>query len=477
MIAYKVGYNKKAILKLKKDLMSKNYYNSRSEQRWRNNSANVSRNTNSIITKSFSGKISDSQSSSKFVAKEIVKHINGVKGIHLEKNIRQTLENEYNWKPSKFKRHFFYRKIIINNEDYSIITANKEIEIHINNKIFYVKANGDLTCEVRKKKGAKPLLIENDGKDHEINKIIIQKSNEIEIDGLYKIKNAKFPNFNNDEICLLYNFLDHKNSNDNEAIEIVSNDDDSYDYRNKIDENDYSNKSVRNIRKFNDNKNISKTEKNIINSFNNGSFSVEEDENYNNELNNFDYAVLEIKLNQNKVDELIDQIKKDKEVMEKLITKKILYIGFVDDNKIDCDITDKIKGFNFLLFGFKNSEFCGRNMVQYLDWKSINEIKSLNDKVKSLNDKVKSLNDKVMSLNAQVMSLNNKFETFKNEVDNRFNNLEAKLDKLFAIIPQKEMNKEVPCYLRKKRRRKKGNKKRNEKFININILTEFMGRG
>ena len=91
------------------------------------------------------------------------------------------------------------------------------IDIPVNNKIFYLKIKGYLTCEVRIKKDVKPLIKENDGKDHEVNKLIIEKKcNEIEIDGLYKLKNAKFPNFNNDEFCLLYNFFDHKNSNDNE---------------------------------------------------------------------------------------------------------------------------------------------------------------------------------------------------------------------------------------------------------------------
>ena len=85
-------------------------------------------------------------------------------------------------------------------------------------------------------------------------------------------------------------------------------------------------------------------------------------------------------------------------------------------------------------------------MVQYLDWKSINEIKSLKD---------------------EVISLNNKFETFKKELENRFNEVETKLDKLLEIISKKETNKEIPNYFWKKRRRKKGNRKRNKKGINI----------
>lgn len=206
MIAYKAENNKKAILKLKKDLMQKNNYNSRKFNKRGTYSTNTSKSSNSI---NISAKISDSKSTSKLVAKEIVKHISGEKGKNLEINICKTLKKEYYWKPSKFKMNFCYRKIIIDN-DYEIITANKEIEIAHNNKILYAKLNEDLTCEIRKKNAKPSLIIYNDGKDYKINKsIIIQRSQEIEMDGIYKIKNAKFPNFNNADICILYNSLEN----------------------------------------------------------------------------------------------------------------------------------------------------------------------------------------------------------------------------------------------------------------------------
>ena len=62
-----------------------------------------------------------------------------------------------------------------------------------------------------KKKNAKSsLIIYNDGKDYKINiSIIIQRSQEIEKDGIYKIKKAKFSNFNNADISILYNSLEN----------------------------------------------------------------------------------------------------------------------------------------------------------------------------------------------------------------------------------------------------------------------------
>ena len=142
--------------------------------------------------------------------------------------------------------------------------------------------------------------------------------------------------------------------------------------------------------------------------------------------------------------------------MEKLIRKKILYVGFVNSESINCDIKDKVKGLNFVLFGFKNSNFCGRNMIQYLDWKSIKEIKSLNDQVICLNDQIKSLN--------------NKFEERFNSLEKRFNSFETKLDHLLGKIGKNEMKKGVPNYLGKKRRRnRRKTKKRNKNYLNTEI--------
>ena len=156
--------------------------------------------------------------------------------------------------------------------------------------------------------------------------------------------------------------------------------------------------------------------------------------------------------------------------MEKLIRKKILYVGFVNSESINCDIKDKVKGLNFLLFGFKNSYFCGRNMIQYLDMKSINEIKSLNDQVICLNDQVICLNDQVIYLNNQIKSLNNKFEARFNSLEKRFNSFETKLDHLFGRIGKNEMKKGVPNYLGKKRRRnRRKTKKRNKNYPKTEI--------
>ena len=111
------------------------------------------------------------------------------------------------------------------------------------------------------------------------------------MDGIYKIKKAKFPNFNNADICILYNSLENKNDNNNEDKKILSSDNDCDFYSIKDVENCKSKNYVGNNRKNNDDNNAEKSEEISI------------DDNSDNGLNEFEYALIEIKLNINKVED------------------------------------------------------------------------------------------------------------------------------------------------------------------------------
>ena len=69
---------------------------------------------------------------------------------------------------------------------------------------------------------------------------------------------------------------------------------------------------------------------------------IDKDDN-DNALNNFKYVVVEVKLSNKKVIELIDQIKLDKEVVEQIIGDNILYAGFLNSEHINIDIKKKLK--------------------------------------------------------------------------------------------------------------------------------------
>lgn len=94
-------------------------------------------------------------------------------------------------------------------------------------------------------------------------------------------------------------------------------------------------------------------------------------------IDDFKYIIIEIKLSSNSVNDLISQLKKDKQIMKNIISEKILYIGFINDNKLKIDIEENIEELDFILFGLKNSTINERNMTYYIDWKTINEMKEI----------------------------------------------------------------------------------------------------
>ena len=132
------------------------------------------------------------------------------------------------------------------------------------------------------------------------------------------------------------------------------------------------------------------------------------------------------------MNELIEQIKKDKEVMEKLLKRKILYIGFINSETLLYDIKDELEGLNFILFGVRKSKFFGHNITQYIEWDSIKDIKSLKIKVNEIDNR----------LNNMSKHIDNKFNT----ITERLNLIESELKKM-----NKKINRRT-TYLKKKKR-------------------------
>ena len=97
-------------------------------------------------------------------------------------------------------------------------------------------------------------------------------------------------------------------------------------------------------------------------------------------INDFNYLITEIKLSANSIDDLIAQIKKEKNVMENILNKKKLFVGFINDTKIKFNIEEKIKDIDFILFGLKNGKLTKRDMTQYIDWETIKELEKIEEK-------------------------------------------------------------------------------------------------
>ncbi len=108
-------------------------------------------------------------------------------------------------------------------------------------------------------------------------------------------------------------------------------------------------------------------------------------------INDFNYLITKIKLSANSIDDLIAQIKKDKNIMENILNKKILFVGFINDTKIKFNIEEKIKDIDFILFGLKNGIFTKRDMTKYIDWETIKELEKIEEKFDIIIDELKSI--------------------------------------------------------------------------------------
>ena len=80
----------------------------------------------------------------------------------------------------------------------------------------------------------------------------------------------------------------------------------------------------------------------------------------------YNYVILEIKLNKTKIMELIHQLKRAKNILEKIdINKKILYVGFINSKDLDKDISSEVGDLNIIIYGLKKNMFSSTDMRKF----------------------------------------------------------------------------------------------------------------
>ena len=128
---------------------------------------------------------------------------------------------------------------------------------------------------------------------------------------------------------------------------------------------------------------------------------------------------MEIKLSAHKLEELIEQLKKDKDVMNNFIEKSTVYIGFVNINKCDSDFIhdfnfdDACRQFQCILFGIKNNIFCERNITFPIDWKIVSQFYHFKIEMKSEFGELRALIQRLETKIDAMKSVNNKFQKRK----------------------------------------------------------------
>ena len=175
----------------------------------------------------------------------------------------------------------------------------------------------------------------------------------------------------------------------------------------------------------------------------------------------FNNSIIEVKLSANKVDDLITQIRKDHHLLKLKNEKDTLVIGFINSNKIK-----NIAHFNSLdnkkcvIYGIKNSIFCGKEVTYHIDWDLERRVKSLEEKMDILND----LKPKIDKIYEYIM----KQEKNDEEKKERANTLSIKEDEGKAKEKEEEKIKKEKQQKKKKEEGRKGKEcPEDEKLLNI----------
>ena len=133
-----------------------------------------------------------------------------------------------------------------------------------------------------------------------------------------------------------------------------------------------------------------------------------------NEEKPIQYIVIESAFNKASIQDMAIQMKRDKLFLEKMIPKRILYLGIVNIKERDKAIINF--DFDCIILGI-NDTFFGKSITKYYDWEIKKDIKSIKAQIGELESGVSSVENILNQLVKEFRILNEKFTQFidKNE--------------------------------------------------------------
>ena len=269
--------------------------------------------------------------------------INETTGKIFEKNIRHILENNYGFKLLKYPEKIFIKKIRVNRGD--------KIQ---DEEIFQ---NEEATIKINNKK-------------------------------YIFLFNERFEVFIKDEDNKIIHTILSKDSNKESKINL---DDDIViisPYK-EMEIDDYF-----------------KIEKFEVNMFNSNEIDILYSNVNKNDEKFFTNTIIEVKLGSNKVDNLISQIRKDYHLLNLKNKNDTLVIGFINSNKItNKNHFDTLSNKKCVIYGIKNSIFCGKEVTYQIDWDLEKRVKSLEGKIDEIYKYIKKQENDVEKIKEMTNTL------------------------------------------------------------------------
>lgn len=139
---------------------------------------------------------------------------------------------------------------------------------------------------------------------------------------------------------------------------------------------------------------------------------------HNYKLTDFKRAILEIKLNKEKITELLEQLQRDREFMNFFDTdNNYLYIGIINSNSANFkkikEFIERHRDLNFIILGIKNCRFAGKDVTKFYDFEEIKKLKKSEEKNQQLEKKNKKLERRIKKLEKSVFVIKKKLQENK----------------------------------------------------------------
>ncbi len=170
-----------------------------------------------------------------------------------------------------------------------------------------------------------------------------------------------------------------------------------------------------------DNFNIETFNKNEITVIHNG---------IKNEEKPFEYMIIESAFNETNVQDMINKIKRDRIILEKMIGKKILYCGI--SNGVEVFNSNLYFNYDFIIIELKSTKLFGKDISKYYDFENGKDIKTLKCQIEELKSGFVSVESRVSSQESRVSSLESRI----NALESRVGSLESRVGSVENVLMQ-----------------------------------------
>jgi hypothetical protein len=159
---------------------------------------------------------------------------------------------------------------------------------------------------------------------------------------------------------------------------------------------------------------------------------------------------MEAKYSSFKLDEILEQLKKDHSIISNLKNEKVLYLGIMNDYMAAYNFINLYLNFDCIIMLIKNYIFYGRDVRRFYDWGLIQNVTEMKNDISILKNDISILKNEIAILKSGFDDLKGGFDDLKVKLDLIISNMSIK-----RVTLRKIKNKKKYLASKKRKRDKK----------------------